>query len=187
MGIQLNKLNDRQLYENHDQSTLKRWCKSLKFFHYMRARRGHNCEGDTFAVHFTYDGKEDLLKKLSQIGVEIQRITAEDLVFDPLESYALDDLDRIKYTIPGFDDLIQPHLEDVLGQAVHVWVQQHTFELIVAGDVTRSVYEVGEDDFQICLQLENDFERMGWNVFLDEEIKKQPHCISEVLYPELYV
>ncbi|NMA73139.1 MAG: hypothetical protein GX963_03060 [Bacteroidales bacterium] len=186
MAVQLDKLGEDQLYENHDQSTLKRWGKSLSFFHYMRARRGHNCEGDTFAAHFTYNGRDDLIHKLNQLGVEVKKVSAEDLVFDPFKSYSFDDLDRIKYTIPGFDDLIQPNQEVIFGYSVHMCVQQDRFEIIVAGTKTGSAYEVTEEDFNICLALEKEFERLNWHQFLDKSIKKQPHCISEYLYPELY-
>ncbi|NLZ73524.1 MAG: hypothetical protein GX905_06870 [Bacteroidales bacterium] len=186
MAVQLDKLGEGQLYENHNRSTLRRWCESLNFFHYMRARRGHNCEGDTFAAHFTHDDREDLIDKLNQLGIELKKVSTEDLVFDPFKSYSFDDLDRIKYTIPGFDDLIQPNQEVIFGYSVHMCVQQNHFEIIVVGTKTGSAYEVTEEDFNSCLAIEKEFKRLNWQRFLDAEIKKQPHCISEYLYPELY-
>ncbi|MCK9179925.1 MAG: hypothetical protein PHQ88_05865 [Bacteroides sp.] len=186
MEIQLDKLPEARLYENHNQTTLKKWCQGLRYFHYMRARRGHNCEGDSFAAHFNYQGRADLLEKLGQLKITLQEVGEDDLVFDPLKSYSIDDLDRIKYTIPGLPDLIQPNKESLFGYEVHLCIQQHTFELIVAGTQSQSAYEVSDSDYEVCLSIEKELDKLGWSSFLDQEIKKQPHCISATLYPELY-
>lgn len=182
----LDKISDDRLFQNHPKEVLSKWCKSLHYFHYMRARAGHSCEGDSFAAHFKYNGREDLIEKLGQIGVSLNKLGKDDLVFDPFGTYSIDNLDKIKYAITGFEDLEQP--KDVLafGHKVHIWVQKDRFELSVSGNESNNAYEVAEEDYQICLALEKEFDKLGWQQFKDLEIKTLTHCISEERYPELY-
>lgn len=184
--MSLDKIDEERLFQNHSKETLSRWCQSLHYFHYMRARSGHSCEGDSFAAHFLYNGREDLLNKLSQIGVSLNEIGPRDLVFDPFETYSIRDLDKIKYTIPGCDDLEQPKDVLVFGHKVYIWVQHNRFEISISGNETDNAYAVSEEDFQICMNLEEKFDEINWRQYIDEEIKNHPHCISKDKYPELY-
>lgn len=184
--MELDKVEEEKLFANHTKEELSRWCKGLKYFHYLRARQGHNCEGDSFAAHFKYTDREDLLGKMSQLGVSLNLLPKDALLFDPFGSYNIDNLDKIKYPIPGCDDLEQPQDVVVFGHQVYMWMQKNIFEISIAGTDTNSAYHVSEKDFQVCLELEKEFEKLGWEAFLDEGIVSLPHCISKEKYPELY-
>jgi len=184
--MNIDKISDERLFQNNTKEELKRWCKALHYFHYMRSRGGHNCEGDSFCVYFRYSDREDLIAKLFRIGVVFDELPEGSIAFDPLESYSIDDLDKLKIVIPHFKDLEQPHYVEVSGQKVHVWVMHSRFEISVSGTKEGQTYKVSEEDFDVCLRLEKLFEELGWKVFLDEDIKKQVHCISEGKYPELF-
>ena len=184
--MSLDKIEAERLFQNHTKETLARWAQSLHYFHYMRARAGHSCEGDSFAAHFMYNGREDLIYKLSQIDITVNEIGPRDLVFDPFESYSIRDLDKIKYTIPGCDDLEQPKDVTIKGHKAYIWVQSNRFELSVSGNQSNAAYTVSEEDFRVCQDLEKKFGELGWNKFIDQEIKTYPHCISKDKYPELF-
>lgn len=181
------KISDDKLFANHSRETISRWCKDLRYFHYMRARAGHNCEGDSFAAHFKYTDREDLIKRMTEIGVTIKTLDKDHIPFDPFGSYNIDNLDKIKYTIPGCDDLEQPQNVEAFGYKIHIWVQADRFEISVSGLDTENAYEVAEKDFETCFALEKEFDKLSWQEIIDKEIIQHPHCISEEKYPELYI
>lgn len=184
--MNLDKISKERLFQNNTKEELKRWCGALQYFHYMRSRGGHNCEGDSFCVYFSYNGREDLISRLAQIGVKPDTLPEGAIAFDPLESYSIDDLDKLKITIPYFNDLEQPQYVEISGYKVHVWVMQNRFEISISGTKDGQTYKVSEEDFEVCLSFEKEFDRLGWKTMLDWEIKSQIHCVSREKYPELF-
>lgn len=184
--MNIDKISEERLFQNNTKEEITRWCRQLQFFHYMRSRGGHNCEGDSFCVYFQYDNREDLIAKLSQIGVTLNTLPEGAIAFDPLESYSIDDLDKLRIVIPHFCDLEQPQYVEIYGYKAHVWVMNNRFEISVSGNKDGQTYKVSEKDFEVCLALEKEFDKLGWGSILDEEIKNQTHCISKEKYPELF-
>lgn len=184
--MSLDKISDERLFKNNTKEEIQLWCNSLQYFHYMRARGGHNCEGDSFCVYFRYSGREDLTGKLLQIGVTLSKLPDGFIAFDALKSYSLEDLDKLKITIQEFNDLEQPQYVEIFGHKVHIWVMTNRFEISVSGTKDGQTYKVSDSDFEVCLALEKEFQKLGWNKIIDVDIKKQIHCISEDTYPELF-
>jgi len=152
----------------------------------MRSRGGHNCEGDSFCVYFRYEDRGDLIKKLEQTGVTLNSLEEGFIAFDPFESYSFDDLDKLKVTIPHFSDLEQPQYVEISGNKVHIWVMKNSFEISVSGTKDGQTYKVSDEDFKVCMALEQLFDSLGWGSILDEDIKTHAHCISRERYPELF-
>lgn len=184
--MRIDKFSDDRLFQNNTREEISRWCKALQYFHYMRARGGHNCEGDSFCVYFKYDGREDLIGKLNDLGVNLNTLDEDSLAFDPFESYSFEDLDKLKMVIPAFNDLEQPQFVEVFGHKVHIWVMDRKFEISVSGTKDGKAYRVSDDDFDVCSELEKQFDKLEWKSILDNEIVLQIHCISKDNYPELY-
>lgn len=184
--MDIDKISESRLFENNSKEEISRWCKSLRYFHYMRDRGGHNCEGDSFCVYFKYSDREDLTSKMEKLGVELKKLKDGFIPFDPSQSYSFDDLDKLTITIGHFSDLEQPQHADVFGYKVHIWVLPARFEISVSGTNSNHIYKVSDEDFKVCLALEDEFDKLGWRSIVDEDIKKQRHCISEDRYPELF-
>lgn len=184
--MDLDKISEERLFLNNTKEEIKRWCKKLRYFHYMRSRGGHNCEGDSFCVYFKYTDRGDLIDKLQQIGVTLNKLEEGFIAFDPFESYSIDDLDKLKITIAHFSDLEQPQYVDIFGNKAHVWVIAGRFEISISGNKDGQTYKVSEEDFEICQHLEEQFDKLNWSAILDEDIKQQIHCISREKYPELF-
>jgi len=184
--MNLDKIPENRLFQNNTKEDVVRWTQKLEFFHYMRDRGGHNCEGDSFCVYFNYKDKEDLVTKLSNLGVVLKTMEDGFIAFDPFKSYSFEDLDKLKITIAQFDDLEQPQYVYIFGYKVHIWVLNNRFEISVSGTKDKQVYKVSEEDYLVCLKLEEQFGRLGWENILDEEIKNHSHCISKEKYPELF-
>lgn len=180
------KIEEDRLFQNNTKEEIVRWAKSLNYFHYMRARGGHNCEGDSFCAYFLYNDREDLIDKLSKIGIMLAPLEEGFISFDPTKSYSFDELDKLKVTIVKYPDLEQPQHIKLWGKKAHVWVMDNCFEISVSGSKDGKLYKVSEDDFAICSEFESEFEKLGWASILDKEIESQPHCISAKIYPELF-
>ncbi|MDR2948967.1 MAG: hypothetical protein LBV71_07150 [Prevotella sp.] len=184
--MDLDKISEERLFQNNTKEEIQHWCQHLHYFYYMRARGGHNCEGDSFCAYLKYDNKDDIKTKLAQIGVTLNKLEEGFIAFDPLESYSLDDLDKLRITIPQFSDFEQPQYVKVLGYKVHIWIMENRFEISVSGTKDDRTYKVSEEDFNVCVELEKEFDKLNWKSILDEEIKTQVHCISKDKYPELF-
>lgn len=184
--MSLDRISDERLFQYHPKDEVKNWCRSLRYFHFMRARSGHSCEGDSFAVHFIYHDRADLLFKLSQIRVVPDILGKDIIIFDPFASYSIDELDKIRYPIPGHNDLQQIGDTSIFGYKVHIWVQKNIFEISISGLGTDNAYEVSDRDFQACLALEKEFDKLSWHKYLDKEVEQHAHCISREKYPELF-
>lgn len=185
--MDLDKIPEERLFQNNTKEDLQHWCKSLRYFHYIRAKSGHNCEGDSFCVHFRYGDENDLMEKLGRLGVTLHKIEEGSIAFDPFESYAFEDLDKLKMVIYRFDNIEQPQYVVVEGYKVHIWVHNYRFEISVSGTKDGQIYKVSSDDFGVCLQLEKLFDELGWEDIKDDDITGQYNCISKEKYPELYI
>lgn len=185
--MDLDKISEERLFQNNTKDELQSWCKNLRYFHYMRARSGHNCEGDSFCVYFRYGDKNDLEKKLEKLGITLKKIEDGSIAYDPFESYSFEDLDKLKMVITRFDDTEQPQYVEVSGYKIHIWVLNYRIEISVSGTGDGQVYKVSEEDFKACLELEKLFDKLGWETILDDDIVNQPHCISKNKYPELFL
>ncbi|MDU1892071.1 MAG: hypothetical protein E6767_15410 [Dysgonomonas sp.] len=184
--MNLDKISDERLFQNNTKEDIKRWCQNLRYFHYMRDRGGHNCEGDSFCAYFKYDSKDDLITKLKQLGVRLNSLEEGDIAYDPFESYSFDDLDKLKIVITQFKELEQPQYVSLFGHKAHIWIMNGRFEISVSGTKDGKTYKVSDNDFTVCLELEKEFDKLNWKSILDDEIKQQTHCISKEKYPELY-
>ncbi len=184
--MSLDKMPEDRLFQNNTKEDVLRWVNQLQYFHYMRSRGGHNCEGDSFCAYFGYSDKTDLEIKLGKVGIKLNTLQEGDIAYNPLKSYSFDDLDKLKITIPRFGDTEQPQHSKIENYNVHVWVLDNSFEISVSGTRKGNAYKVAEEDFDVCESLERLFDTLGWRDLLDNEIKKHPHCISEEIYPELF-
>ena len=184
--MNFDKIAEDRLFANNTKEEITYWCKNLSFFKYLRARGGHNCEGDSFCVYFKYTSKDDLVEKMFQIGVLLEVLSDDFISFDPFESYDLEDLDKLKITISSFPDLIQPQYVEIFNSKVHIWVLDDKFEISVSGSKDDLMYKVSDADFVVCRKIENELNRLHWQSILDNDIENYPHCISQKIYPELF-
>lgn len=184
--MNLDKISEERLFADNSKEEIMKWCNSLHYFHYMRDRGGHNCEGNSFCAYFKFKDREDLINKLSLIGIKLKPLEAGDIPFDPTKSYSFEELDRLKVTTVQFKDLEQPQYTSIFGNKVHVCILENKIEIAVSGTKDGKTYLVSDEDYKVCLQLEAEFNKLAWSTIIDEDIKQQIHCISKETYPELY-
>lgn len=182
----LERISEDILFQTNTKEELLRWCPQLQYFHYLRARGGHNCEGDSFYVSFLYDDLDDLVNKLKGLGVTLQKIPEGSIPFDPMARYSLFDLDRIRNVVPGTKEWEQPGFVTIEGNEAHIWVMNNHFTISISGTKKENKYVVDEDDFLAAKAIESKFNTLDWLPFIDKNIIKETHCVSRERYPELF-
>lgn len=179
------KIEDHKLFSNNTEQEIKEWVNTLQFFYFLKARAGHNCEGDKFAMYIKYSNIEELTDIMADIGIVLKEMEQDAIAFDPFGDISMDKLDKIRYAIPEHPSLEQPQSCILFGIPVHIWVQNHIVEIALSGATDGNIYKVSSADFENCLKLETKIQELKWGKYLDKKIEQQAHCISLERYPEL--
>lgn len=177
----IDKLSDNWLFERHAKQTISAWLRQLRYFYFKRAWGGHANDGDEFQVAFSFADRQDLENKLGQLGLTLN--TIPDNFSGP---YPADEFGKFKNEIKKFPDLAQPGHSIIFGCTVFIWVHNNSINITVSGTKDGNRYEVTENDFKICLELEKHFDSLGWQKIMDNSLEKSVCCISRAKYPELY-
>ena len=80
----------------------------------------------------------------------------------------------------------KPGRSILFGYSAYVSVFGSTIKITVADTKRDTPYEVSDYDFQVCLALEKEFDKLGWQPIIDRKIEESICCISRTKYPELY-
>lgn len=184
--MQIDKLSDNWLFERHAKQTIKAWLRELRYFYFKRAWGGHANDGDEFQVAFSFADSQDLQNKLGQLGLSLNSMP--DNFPRPVigQPYLADAFKQFKNEIKKFPNLEQPGDSIIFGCKVFIWVHDNSIHITVSGTKDDNRYEVTEDDFKICLELEKHFDHLGWQKIMDQSLEKNVCCISKAKYPELY-
>lgn len=181
--MQIERLSDKWLFERHAKSTIRAWIRQLRYFYFKRAWGGHANDGDEFQVAFTFTDRQDLIHKFGQLGLTLNTIP-EDFprpVIGPADEYH-----KLKNRINPFTDLEQPGHSLIFGHKAFIWVHEYSIHITVSGTQDDNRYEVTEDDLKVCVDLEKQFDHLGWQQNIDHSLDNHVCCISQTKYPELY-
>jgi hypothetical protein len=144
------------LFERHSKVTIKKWLRELRYFYLIRAWGGHANDGDEFQVAFKFSDEQDLISKLQQLGLKVH------------------------------DCFEQPGRSILFGYEAFVWVNENSVFITVSGTKDNNPYEVSEDDFKACRELEKCFDNLSWLSLRDNSLEHSVCCISRSKYPELF-
>lgn len=75
---------------------------------------------------------------------------------------------------------------NLFGHRAYIQVSDRVIQISIADTNGDTPYEVSEYDFQVCLDLEKQFNRLDWQNLIDRKIEESVCCISRTKYPELY-
>jgi hypothetical protein len=154
------KLSPDWLFQRHPEPVVRRWVQGLRYFHFTRAWGGQANDGDSFEVRFPIRDWNDLRAKLADLKV-------------PLSGRGLDDFEQPSWCI-------------VTGRSVFVYVEGGSLLLAVSGAADGDRYEVSEEDFRACQEIERLLERLPWAQQQDGRCEANMCCISRERYPELF-
>ena len=184
--MQIDKLSDNWLFERHSKQIIIEWLRRLRYFYYKRAWGGHANDGDQFQVAFLFTDRQDLINKLTLIEVNVN-VIPDDFPRPVMgQSYSSDEYAKFKSEIKQFPGLEQPGHSVILGHRVFIWVHENSINMTISGTKDDNRYEVTEDDFKVCLELEKHFDKLGCQTIVDKSLEKSVCCISRTKYPELY-
>lgn len=177
--MHIEKLSNAWLFQQHTQQTVKKWVQQLRFFYFKRAWGGQANDGDEFQVAFLFTDKQDLIHKVEQLGLTLPTMPNDSQ--NPLTTTIYS-----PSKIPQFPDLAQLGHCIVFGHKAFVWVNNYSIHIGISGTKDNNYYEVTEDDFNACLELEKHFEHLDWQKNLDKSLEENVCCLSRIKYPELY-
>jgi hypothetical protein len=178
----MNKFEDNWLYAIHSKEDISCWVNNLNYFYFMRAYGGHANDYDRFVASFVYSDRDDLLKKLFEIKIDVF-IIPDDFPRPIIgKSYPSVEFAKFKHEIKRFKDLEQPGERLVNGQKCFIWVAENSFDISVSGEN----YKLGNIEFESCKKIESLFDSISWRIFKNTEIEKSIQCAYKLNYPELF-
>ena len=184
--MQIEKLSDNWLFERHSKQTIREWLRQLRYFYFKRAWGGHAGDGDEFQVAFSFTDRQDLINKVAQLGLTLNTIPDDFPRPVKGQSYPADEYNKFKNEIRQFTDLEQPGHTIIFGHKVFIWVHDNSIQINISGTRDDNCYEVTEDDFKVCIDIEKQFDNLDWQKYLDQSLEKSVCCISQTKYPELF-
>jgi hypothetical protein len=177
----LDKLSEDYICERHPKSEIMQWVNSLRYFLFKRAWGGHANDGDEFQLWIRFADETDLVDKLRQLGITLNRLP--DDTPKPIigKAYSHEEYEDFKSEIPNFPHWEQPMHREIFGESVFVWVHKgNQIEINISG-----YYEVSAADFEKCARLEKHLDVLDWAQYAD---RKTDVCIiSKEKYPEFYL
>lgn len=184
--MELDKLSENWLFRQHSKHTIREWVRQLRYFYFKRAWGGHANDGDDFQVGFIFSNKDDLVNKIGLLGLALNSIpeTHPRPVLGQLYSTA--EFEKFKSEIQIYPDLEQPGRSVIYGFKTFIWVNENSIKISISGTKDNNRYEVSEEDFIVCLELEKHFDKLGWQNVHDKSLEKDICCISRSRYPELF-
>ena len=120
-------------------------------------------DGDEFVVSFSFDGKEDLVKKLSSINVQLRAIKPGERIFrkDQPVDKKKNHID-LPEPIKQFPDLAQPKYQRIGDTECFIFVGDGFFWISVSNTIgSGEWWKVYPEDVEACRKLEEQFDRAG--------------------------
>ncbi len=184
--MEIEKFQDKWLFQTHSKDSLKEWAKELRYFYFVRAWGGHNNDNDRFVASFRYSSKEDLLSKLQKLGIKANILPPDTPRPIVGKSYPAEEFWKFKITVRRFSDLEQPGKTIINSLPCHIYIDDGSIQISVSGTKDGNVYEVTNKDFEICKQLETFFDKFDLKSQRDFRVEENAGCISRKKYPELF-
>jgi hypothetical protein len=184
--LKMEKLSDNWLFEKHTKHTIRAWLGHLRYFYFKRAWGGHANDGEEFQVAFSFTDRQDLLDKTEQLGLTLNTINKNFPKTVNGAPYPAHEYKKFKNEIKSFTDLEQPGQSIIFGHKAFVWVYNNTIQINISGTRDENLFEVTEDDLNVCIELEKQFDKLGWQKIIDKSLENSVCCISQTKYPELF-
>lgn len=180
----LDKFDDNKIFSHNSREEIIKWVNKMKYFYFIKARRGHNCEGDRLSLFLSFKDNLEMHSLLHILGINLERAKQDAVKFDHFGDITIENLDKICYVIPNLPQYLQPQEVTVFDVPVFVWIQDNIIEIAISG-ADGNNYRVTENDFNNAMTIEANTNLIKLKPFLDNNIAKQPYCINLTNYPEL--
>ena len=180
------KLSDNYLFEKHQKSVIRRWNKSLKYGYFKRAWGGHANDGDEFGIWLKYNNRTELFEILNALEIELKRIPENHPKPIKGKPYSSAEFEKFKSEIKDYPEFEQPLHIKVNSIPCFMWIENGKISMKFSGAKDGNSYEVGEDDFENCLRIEQIISDMKLKKYVNTDYEKWVTHISKKRYPELF-
>ena len=184
--MDIEKFQDKWLFQNHPKSEIRSWAKQLHYFYFVRAYGGHSNDGDCFKAAFSYTSKENLIDTLSKLGLQINVLPPDTPKPIAGVSYPAEEFWKFKISIRRFPDLEQPGRTSINSLPCHIYIDDTKINISISGAKDDNFYEITTKDFEVCRQLEFFFDSLNLSNDKNYEIEQEAACVSKKKYPELF-
>lgn len=168
----MKKLSDDFICRDHSKEQISYWVKNLKYFYLRMAYYGHDSSGDQFIANIDFMDTNDLISKLTALGVEAKEPTSDD--HDWYESKR------------GGTRIKHPYYTTIFGVECYIYIRE-TIKISLSGGNGHH-YQVSDVDFNKCKLIEEGL----------DTIESIPHhkngryisdiaYISQLLYEDYYI
>lgn len=182
------KFPDRIVFGNYERPLITKWMNELKYFTF--ARGGLNefvKDGDEFVVTFRHSGKDDLLRKLSSIGVELRAIKENEKIFRPELPIGKKNSVDLPDPIPSFPDLAQPKWKMIAEAECFIFVAEEYFWIAVSNTIgSGEWWKVFPEDFEACKRIEEIFDKVSLRDSRIYETENYGRFINRHNYPQYF-
>jgi hypothetical protein len=149
---------EEYLFREHSEEFLSSWARRLKYFRFFRALGGHANDADKIVLALGYDGQEDLIWLLNDLGIPYLRFPEKPQQPEPRKRYAGSEFEKFPLLIPGTVWIEQPKRKIINAIEVFIWGYQERIEFSVIGSADKR-WDIGETEFQHAEALEPVFEK----------------------------
>ena len=184
--MDIEKFQDKWLFQDHTKSEIKNWVKQLHYFYFVRAYGGHSNDGDCFKTAFSYSSKENLVDILSKLGLQVNVLPPDTPRPIAGVSYPAEEFWKFKISVNRFPDLEQPGRTKINSFPCHIYIDNTKINISIAGTKDDDFYTVTTKDFEVCKELEIYFDRLSLSNDKNYEIENEAACVSIKKYPELF-
>ena len=175
----------RYLYERHSPAELAGWARSLRLFRFCRALGGHANDGDTLQLALQFEGEDDLLALLAQLGIAVQRYPPETPQPVAGQAYPGEEFRQFPMLVPAHPSIGQPSHVSLFGVPCHVWV---TSRVTITMQAERDIWHVDEAAVESAARLEANLKAVADGVAdraIDPPVENR-NCLCPKFYPEIW-
>jgi hypothetical protein len=176
------RIDEAWLFKINSKEEISKWVTNLKYS-YLWKRPSFRDEGDYILLTLNFISKTDLFDSLKVLDIKLRKIPRKWFTSILNKIYSLFGVVRWKSEIKDFPEFEQPLNCKIHNIPVFVWIENKNISFSFSG--SKNDYEVSEEDYENCLQLETLIDRYNLTQKVNRDIESNIGCITKSKYPEL--
>ena len=169
----------RYLFERHSFDEIHSWNRRLQCFRYFRALGGHANDEDSLDVAIRYQGVDDLLQVLGQLGISPVIHSRAPARPEYGVSYTADEFSKFPSIIGGTQWIQQPGHTHLFGEPVFIWCEKD--RIMISPE--KSTLDIVESNVAAAEAIEPHLAKLRDRII--DPPRQSDHYLCAANYPEL--
>ncbi len=179
------RISENYLFQKHTKSEINRWIRTLQYGYYKRAWGGHANDGDEFGIWLKYRNRNELYDILDSLGIQLKPISANCFTPTIGKPYTSVEAKNFNSEIPDYPEYEQPLDVKINSVPCFMWIENGRLSMVFSGTTDGNQYEVGEQDFQNCLQIEKTITNRRLEKYVNRDYENLENYICRNTYSKL--